>query len=598
MQIFKTIFLTTLSIFLWSASLHAETISYHLSMPEPHTHYFEVEMHVKDLSKAETILKLPVWTPGSYMIREYAQNIENVFAYGPEKELKVTKLNKSTWQVNTKGVKHLIVKYRVYAFEISVRHSFLDDTHAFINGTTVFLYMEGKKQVPIALHITPPSLFKQISTGLEPKESSNPWVLKAKNYDELVDCPIEIGNHEIIEFTAMGIKHEIAMYGEGNYDAELLKKDLKKIVETTTQVIGENPNKRYVFIVHNLAKGGGGLEHMNSTTLQVSRWNYQPESAYMGFLELAAHEYFHLWNVKRLRPKTLIEYNYDEENYTDLLWVFEGFTSYYDELILVRSEYHSVEKYLSKFASKMNYVENQPGNRIQSLSLSSFDAWIKLYRSNENSFNTEVSYYSKGALAAAMLDILIIDASNGEKNLDDLMRFLYFNYYKKANVGIGVAEIKFALKSIVGSDMADFIQNYIEDTEPLPYKQVFEKVGLDAVLQTKIEDIELGSRLNQNGSSLVVLSVKRETMAHIGGLNVNDEILAINGYRADKNLMEKVLATSKIGDTIELLISRNSLVKTLNLTVKEGTSVQWVLLPIEDLSETQLRNKAKWLSLK
>ncbi|MDX5348417.1 MAG: peptidase M61, partial [Hymenobacteraceae bacterium] len=303
-------------------------------MPEPHTHYFNVEMEMQDIKKKFIDVKMPVWAPGSYLVREFAKNVEDFSATTDNgKKLSWEKINKNTWRIYTQRAEPVKVQYKVYAYELTVRTSFIDASHAYLNGTSVFMYPEGYKNLSSTLTIKPYEKWNTISTAL-PQAGNDKWTFKADSYDELADSPIEIGTHKVYSFTANGVVHEVAMYGEGNYQPEKLMADMKKVVEEAISVFGELPVKRYVFIVHNTHSGGGGLEHLNSTTLQTNRWAYSPGRSYQGFLGLVAHEYFHLWNVKRLRPEPLGPFNYDAENYTQLLWVSEGFTSFYDDLLV------------------------------------------------------------------------------------------------------------------------------------------------------------------------------------------------------------------------------------------------------------------------
>ena len=450
----KSLFLL-LSIIYFSLNAQAVDIQYKVEMPTPNSHYFNVRMDISDLKQKETIIKMPVWAPGSYLTREFAKNVNLVVATSKKgKLLDIEKISKNAWKIDTKGENSIFIDYQVYAFELSVRTSFLDDSHGYINGTSVFMYMEGEKATPGKLTIVPHASFSKISTAL-PSDGQN--VYRFKDYDQLVDCPIEIGNHSEFHFKAAGVDHTVAMYGEGNYDEEQLKKDMAKIVEAETMIMGENPNEKYLFIIHNITVPSGGLEHVNSTTLQVNRWTYEGDD-YLDFLSLVAHEYFHLWNVKRMRPKELGPFDYDSENYTDLLWVMEGFTSYYDELVLRRAGFYSEDDYLNKLFSKINYVENQPGNKVQPVAHASFDAWIKAYRPNENSHNTTISYYSKGQILASILDMHIIGKFDGKKSLDDFLQVVYAKYYKAQDIGYTETQFQEALESFLKEDMDWFFQ--------------------------------------------------------------------------------------------------------------------------------------------
>jgi predicted metalloprotease with PDZ domain len=335
-------------------------------------------------------------------VREFSKNVNLVKAFDEKgKEIQVQKKKKNTWAISTDGNKKIKVKYEVYSFELSVRTPFLDLTHGFVSGSGVFMYVEGYKDRKGTLEIVPHASFKTITTAL-PKvgmsvQKDGSQTFEFSNYDQLVDCPIEIGNQIVFDFMASGTKHTVAMYGEAYYDIDALKMDMAKVVDAETAIFGSNPNKDYVFIVHNVVDGQGGLEHTNSCVLSVNRWTYGG-SEYRNFLNLVAHEYFHLWNVKRIRPIELGPFDYEQENYTTLLWVMEGFTSYYDELILRRAGYHTKEDMLGKIQSSVNYVEGSVGSRVQPVAHASFDAWIKAYRPTENSSNTSMTYYSRGTI--------------------------------------------------------------------------------------------------------------------------------------------------------------------------------------------------------
>ena len=414
---------------------YGQTVKYYLSMPKPQNHYFHVEMVLENFNEKSVDVSLPVWSPGSYLVREFAKNINLVTATDASgKELHIKKKKKNTWSIDKGKADEVRVSYDVYAFELSVRTSFLDLTHGFVSGSGVFMFVENHLDVNGDVVVVPHEGFSEVSTALPRKEKNKPYVFTYSDYDHLVDCPIEIGNQLIFKFNASGVKHTVAMYGEGNFDVESLKRDMSKVIEEETKVFGQNPNKEYLFIIHNVVDGQGGLEHKNSTTLSVNRWTYSG-SSYVKFLSLVAHEYFHLWNVKRIRPFELGPFDYNMENYTDLLWVMEGFTSYYDELLLLRAGYYTQSEFLSKMESSINYVEGSVGARVQPVAHASYDAWIKAYRPNENSSNTTMTYYTRGSILAAFLDVKIIRKSKGEKCLDHFLQHMYNKFYIKAGRG-------------------------------------------------------------------------------------------------------------------------------------------------------------------
>ena len=585
------------ALLLLAGTVFGANISYKLSMPEPHTHYFEVEMTIASPNTATVDLKLPVWAPGSYLVREFAKSVEAVKAVNSTgRELSVNKIDKNTWRVDAGKAKKVVCTYRVYAYELSVRTSFVDAEHGYINGTSVFMYMKGQKDVPVTLDIVPNPNWKKITTSLE--SNGGQWSFKAPNYDFFVDCPIEMGNHHTFSFTAAGVPHEVAMFGEGNYDEEKLKKDMAAVVEACTDVFGVNPNKRYVFIIHNLGKGGGGLEHTNSTSLQVSRWGYEPEGRYLGFLSLVAHEYFHLWNVKRIRPKELGPFDYDHECHTPLLWVMEGFTSYYDEYLLMRAGFYDEDKMLSRLASSIGTIENQPGGKVISVAEASFDAWIKAYRPNENSYNTTISYYTKGAMCAFALDLEIREANAGTKSLDDLLQYLYKEYYEKRKRGFTADEFQAAAEKIAGKSLKDFFDKYINGTETIPFDTYlgfggWERTNTNANSNVPTLGINLGE---DDDGRLMIKRVVRGTAGYQDGINANDELLAINGFRVrTQKAVNQLVEMEAPGTAIDVMVARDGKIMTLKVTLQAKNTVRYTIKPMEKLTPQQEKVHASWM---
>jgi len=549
-------------------------------MPKPQNHYFVVDILLENFKDPDLEIKLPVWAPGSYLVREFSKNVNLVTATDENgRELPINKLSKNTWKIERSKAKKINVHYEVYAFELSVRTSFLDLTHGFVSGSGVFMYVDGYQDLKGHLTIFPHKDFSTISTALECADegivADGNKVYKFENYDQLIDCPIEIGNQIVFDFDAAGVKHKVALYGVGNFNVADLMRDMKKIVETATSVFGENPNKTYTFIIHNVVNGQGGLEHTNSCTLSVNRWSYEGED-YLGFLSLVAHEYFHLWNVKRIRPKELGPFDYDQENYTSLLWVMEGFTSYYDELLMVRAGFYSKEKYLSKLQSSINYVEGTIGSRVQPLAHASFDAWIKAYRPNENSSNTTMTYYSRGAVMGALLDAMIIDKYNGSKCLDHFMQSLYNKYYKELNRGFTETEFKMELAKFINIDIDEFFKNYIDGVEVPPYKEVFDKIGVKLSV-TASEKPNFGATYQDNSGKLIVRYVRSNSSAENAGLSVNDEIIAFNTFRVNQATFDSFLSGLETGDKFYLMISREDLIQVLEVNMQNHLTTQYKL---------------------
>jgi len=586
----RTIILSIFTFFTLCSTVFAQ--DYSIQFPHPETHYAHVTATFKKWKGGELEVHMPVWAPGSYLVREFSKNVESFKAVDANgNPLKVVKTRKNIWTVAAeKG--DVKVEYDLYANELSVRTSYIDAEHAYLNGTSVFVFAKEYLSKKVNVKVTPFSNWKTISVALN-KNTGEENSFVADNYDELVDAPFEIGNHKVFSFESCGVKHEVAMFGQANYNEEQLKKDMAVITEQSLNVFGgPHPCKNYLFIVHNLINGGGGLEHKNSTTLQTERNGYVGDD-YKDFLTLVAHEYFHLWNVKRMRPKALGPFDYDNENYTNLLFVSEGFTAYYEDLIVYRSGFYTRDEFLQKVANSFSYSDNQLGAAIQPLNEASFDAWIKYYRPNENSNNSSVSYYSKGSAVAAALDMIIRTKTNTKKSLDDVMQVLYQTYFLGYNRGFTDAEFKQAVSQIAGVDMNDFFKNYVYRTQRIPFDSIAADFGL--MLEDNFADDEkvyLGINL-QSGKNTIG-SVERNSPAWGAGLNVGDEVIAINDIRFAGD-MTNALSDVRINDNVEILISRGGMIKRFTLKVTNTPYVSYYLVLTEGLSEVKKNILKSWL---
>ncbi len=571
-------------------------ISYNVSFPEAEAHYAEIEMNITGLKQNTLDLKMPVWTPGSYLVREFAKNIEAFSANINGQTVASPKINKNTWRVNTKGKAAVTIKYRVYANENSVRTSYLDVSHAFLSTSGIFVYPANMLHSPSTITIVPYKNWDKVSTSLE-MVNNNPFVRHSPNFDILFDSPIEVGNQDIFGFDVNGVKYEVCMYGGGNYDKERLKKDMHAIIEQEAAVFGENPNKHYTFIVHNHLRGGGGIEHLSSTVLGASRDAYGSEKGYQSFLGLVAHEHFHLWNVKRLRPIVLGPFDYDNENYTTNLWIAEGFTEYYQEIAVRRTNLYSPENYLDQIANEFNILENLPGKNVQTVAESSFDAWIKGYRPNENSNNTTISYYTKGAIIGMMLDLEIINSSNQKYHLDDVMKYMYNTYYKTQKRGYTDAEFKKGFEMFAGKKLDDFYKKYVNGLDPVDYNKYLGYAGYkinDELADNN--DAALGITTGTTAAKkIIVTGVIRGTAGYIDGINVGDEITAIDGNPVTD--AANLIAGKKPGDKIEVAVSRDGQAITLPVTLLKSNRVKYKIVSLDNPTPQQLAVRKKWLSL-
>ena len=544
---------------------------YRVSMPEPHGHLFHVVLTV-DRPADGLVLALPVWTPGSYLVREYVRHLEGLTAEdGSGRALEVERLDKRRFRVAVHAAAQVTVRYRVFAHELTVRTCHLDGTHGYFNGAAVLLYAEGREREPHLLEVVPPPGWR-VATALTPAEggadpfapptsplspargegrgegSDSPqerWIFAARDYDELVDSPVEVGRHELVRFEAAGKRHAIALWGRatGGLELERLARDARRIVEHFAERMVGLPYARYLFIVHLHPTLRGGLEHGASTTLLVKRSGFFPKDAYDDTLALFAHEFFHVWNVKGLRPAAFVPYDYGREQYTRLLWWFEGTTSYYDELALVRAGLGEPKRYLKHLGEELTSLYRQPGAGKMSLEEASFTAWVKYYRPDENTVNSAVSYYQKGELVALALDLALRRAGS---SLDALLRTLVERHAARGLPEDGV-ERAVAEKLGEGATSA-FFDRHVRGTAPLELD--LDQLGL-AVKRRRAQGFDdkggtppppgepcpppgwLGISLG-SGPKLTVSSVREGSPAWRAGLYAEDELLAEGGFRLDR----------------------------------------------------------------
>ncbi len=594
----KFIFLLLTCFAIQSQEVALGQISYTVSFPNPATHYIQVEMQLEAHKGDSVDIKMPVWIPGSYMVREFSRFVEGFEAKGENQQvLPFRKVRKNVWRVYSKSTSKVKISYSVYAFELSVRTSFVNSEFAFMNGAALFMYVDEFKDQPAIITYQPPVSWNIISSAL-PMQEHNKWVLKAENYDRLADSPVAIGNFDVIDFDYKGIPHHVTMIGKANYDIEKIKNDFYKLVDECTGIFGENPNKDYTFFVINTDASGGGLEHLNSATLMVYRTAYDSESGYQSLLNLATHEYFHLWNVKRIRPIELGPFDYENEVYSNLIWFFEGITSYYDDYLVYKFGHTSEEDYLTSIVNNIQNLENNPGAKIQSLSAASFDAWIIYYRPTENSKNSSVSYYTKGNIIASLLDLDILNSTNGEKSLDDVMYFLYHEYYKKLNRGITQEDLIVAFEKVAGKDYHDFFKRYIDGTEELPYEQMFSYAGFSLHRKDgmRTQPGYLGASFKQLGNRITVSFVERNAAAWEQGLNVNDEVVSIDEH--DPNTIKDYLSTKLPGDTIQIKLIRFGLPQAITIILGEATAKEYELIKVKKPTKAQEKISKKWLGRK
>ena len=550
-------------------------IRLHLEIDDLRSHHYRVTMTLPHPAPRQR-LSLPAWIPGSYLVREFARHLSGLKASQGRREVALTQLDKHTWEADCSGRGALTLSWRVYAFDSSVRCAWLDAQRGFFNGTGVFLRAEGREadEHRVTLGALPEGW--QVATGL-PEVAPGEW--SAPDYDALIDHPFELGAFWRGRFTACGTEHEFVVAGAlPGFDGERLLADTKKICEAQIRFwhgrddgCDPPPFERYVFMLNATDDGYGGLEHRNSTALICTRRDLprrgdaSSADGYVTLLGLISHEYFHTWNVKRLKPREFAAYELQRENYTRLLWFFEGFTSYYDDLFLVRTGLIDEARYLRLVARTANQVLGTPGRRVQSAAAASFDAWVKYYRPDENSANATVSYDTKGAQIALCLDLTLRAAGRG--SLDEVMRELW-----RASGGgpIGEDDILAALRRVGRRDFAPEIAAWVHGTDELPLAELLPALGVDLRRERPLLQQRLGARLNEATAGLKVQSVLAGGLAEAAGLSAGDEILALGDWRVVKP--EDLTLYGAFEQPLPLLVARDR--RLLHLTLPQGREVE------------------------
>lgn len=544
-------------------------IRYAIRPLDPRAHRYEAVCRVEHPDPAGQRLALPAWIPGSYLIRDFARHIVAIRAESGGRPVRLTKRDKHTWQAAPlRDGQTLDVICEIHAWDLSVRGAHLDETHGFFNGTSVFLRVIGQEEAPCLLDIQPPAgpAFERwrVATALEPARGeagcAKPHgfgLYRAASYDELIDHPVETGRFALAKFSACGVPHEIALTGRHDADLDRLTADLKKICEWHIRLFGEPaPMKRYLFLVTAVGEGYGGLEHRASTALLCARsdlpWRGMTgmNERYRTFLGLCSHEYFHTWNVKRIKPAAFVPYDLDRENYTTQLWAFEGITSYYDDLALLRSGVIGMSDYLELLAKPLGNVRKTPGRLRQSVAESSFDAWSKFYKPDENTPNAVVSYYAKGALVALALDLTLRRDTQGRVSLDDVMRALW-RRYGQTGLGVGENDFQEIAEACSGLRLRRFFADYVHGTRELPLKALLADFGVRLdwkAAQTPALGVKIARECG--GNDIRLATVFDGGAAQQAGLAAGDALVAIDGLRATPDALDACLRRRQPGDTV------------------------------------------------
>jgi predicted metalloprotease with PDZ domain len=571
----------------------AEPIEYLVAFPAPHTHYAEVTARVPSAGRAQVDLMMPVWTPGSYLVREFSRHVEDVTAAAPDgRRLAVEKTDKNRWRVTTSGASRVVVEYRVYGREMSVRTNWIEAGFALLNGAPTFLTLADDGPRPHEVTIAPAAGWQRSFTGLSPLDGGQ-HRYRARDYDTLVDSPILVGNPAVYEFTVDGVRHYLVNEGEaGVFDGAAAARDLEAVVRETRRMWGSFPYDRYLFL-NVITESSGGLEHANSTVLMTSRWTTRSRRAYLGWLELAAHELFHAWNIKRLRPVELGPFDYEAEVLTKSLWIVEGITDYYADLLVHRAGLSSQQEFLQALSQKIDELQTTPGRQVQSAELASFDAWIRYYRPDENSANVAISYYTKGAVLGFLLDARIRRLTDGRRSLDDVMRGAYERY--AGAQGYTPGEFRAVAEEMAGVSLADFWTEGVQGTGELDYAEALNLFGLRFRPSAASGRPFLGISTRNDGGRLVITQVRRDTPAYAAGFNVDDEILAIDEFRVRADRFDGRLDAYRPGDRVSVLVARREQLMRIPATLGSEPPRAWFVEPAPSAPARAAQARSRWL---
>ncbi|NET72481.1 MAG: M61 family metallopeptidase, partial [Sphaerospermopsis sp. SIO1G2] len=504
------------------------------------------------------------------------------------------KISKNHWQVEKGDAAEVILHYRVYANELSVRTNHLDTTHGYFNGAGLFFRIPSWEAQSINITVVPPNSNWQVTTGL-PQLQGEKNTFFAKDFDTLVDTPFEIGNHEIFNFEVLGKHHELAIWGEGNHQPEKLINDFKKIIAVEAEMFGGLPYEKYVFILHLLYQAYGGLEHKNSCSLIYHRFGFRNQDKYERFIQLVAHEFFHLWNVKRIRPQGLEKFDYDQENYTDSLWFCEGTTSYYDLVIPFRAGIYGVKSFLNHLNQEITKYLTTPGRKVQNLSESSFDAWIKLYRQDTNSGNSQMSYYLKGEMISLLLDLLIRSHHRNQRSFDDVMVKMWENF-GQAEIGYTGQQLQAIIESVANLDLSSFFKSYVYGLDDLQFNQYLQPFGLQLVEEYN-QTPYLGVKIKTEHGKEIIKFVEMGSPAQKVGINPGDELLAINGMRVGVNQLNERLQDYQGGDVIEIAVFHQDQLRLHSVTLAPPIPTKYKLQSVANPDQNQQENFLAWLGV-
>ncbi|QOY96746.1 M61 family metallopeptidase [Massilia sp. UMI-21] len=579
-----------------SATARAD-VDYQLRITNAAQHLAEVRASFPATTDTTLDVQMPNWRTGRYNILNLANGVRLFKAFDAKGEaLPVAKTDKGTWQVATRPGDAVTVQYELYANLLGERTRHIDDTHAYLDASGVFVYAAPFRKEPVKVRLDVPQGWKSRS-GMDAGDCEHCFV--APDYDVLVDAPIETGIHEFYSDKVDGRNIELAIWGRGNHDGKQMMTDLKKIVAETAKIYdGKYPFQRYLFIVHATDGVGGATEHANSTVIQKPRWTYAPRKGYLGFLRVAAHEFFHTWNVKAYRPKEMVPYDYQNENYNRLLWIAEGHTSYFEELVVLRAGLAKREEFLEEYAKLIDDYQRQPGRFQQSAADASFDEWISV--GGERARNASVNIYSKGQVLALMMDLELRRQTNAKRGLEDVHRILY-QQHSTAQGGYDVPAVLAALRSVSGQDWSAWWAQYVDGTAEIPFDTLLAQVGLQKLIDVPKDQEQktewwAGWTLREGSDPAVVTVVERDSPAWKAGVVSGDTLVAVNGLRVSAKDIGDKMSLAESGPFKLHLFRRDALVE-MPISPQQRPKGKARIKALDKPSAAQQSMNAAWLGV-
>ena len=579
------------------ATPNGSQLLYEVDFSEATRHLLSVSLWIpkqaSNFSASANTIKIvfPVWTPGSYMIREYTRNVESLTATAHASlhersfsSMVANRIGKNSWEIETEPAAWIRVQYQLYCREMSVRTNWVEQDFGFITGAAAFPYVENRQAEPIELQLALPAKWDSVATSLKQLDrNGNSVRLRAENFDDLVDSPIAVGSFPVRSFEVGSHLHYLANVGDDElWDLEKATADVAKIVAEEHAFWGDVPYGDYWFM-NLITETGGGLEHDNSTVLMASRWAMRKRESYLNWLALVSHEFFHTWNVRRLRPKALMTYDYQSEQYIHELWIAEGITSYFDDLFLIWAGLCTRDEYLCRLSKNIQSVQTAPGRLVQDLANASWDTWVKHYRPDENTHNSRISYYLKGAVLAWILDAEMQRVSNGKHDLAAVMRELWQEF---RHTGYTISDFERLVEQRCGTELREWLESQVREPVDLDFAETLQHFGLrfkatnakkDLVCEKPTTDVWIGSDSWATDGRVTVRRVYRGSPSDVAGLNVDDELVALDGYRLTADAWPDRLNMYQPGQELELLIARRGRLKQLTICLGRKPAHNWQL---------------------